>query len=147
MRFEQLNDFRKYLTGSVGWSAATTPHAMPNIIRWGFGHHVCLCKLSPLILGAAMLTGCVTAPVRGHADLLDFLKDGQTTKQEVLLKLTSSCGQYDHGKILTYRLGFAPGNHGYYLSENPTWDGVTYSLVLVFDEAGVLNSHSLVKVR
>jgi hypothetical protein len=147
MTFEKLNVLKKYLTELVGWSATTTPQAMPDMIRWCFGHHVCLYKVSLLVLGVTLLAGCATSSLKGHADLPDFLKDGQTTEQETLLKLTSSCGEYDHGKILTYRLGFAPGNHGYYLSENPTWEGAAYSLVLVFDEMGILKSHSLVRVR
>ncbi len=60
----------------------------------------------PLILLAALLQGCIT-PVHLPADphLLDFLKDGQTTKEVVVLKLGQPSAMLESGRILTYRLG------------------------------------------
>lgn len=104
---------------------------------------------------ALTLAGCATAPpLKGRADLLDFLVDGKTTREEVVLKLGQPSGKFECGNILTYRLGFEPENNGYFVVERetnptgwPTWTLARYSLVLVFDEAGVLRKHSLVEVN
>ena len=110
--------------------------------------------LVPLLL-ALTLAGCVTAPpLKGRADLLDFLADGKTTREEIVLKLGQPSGKFERENIVTYRLGFEPKIHGYYLVEReaqpdgwPTWLRAKYSLVLVFDDAGVLRKHSLVEVN
>ena len=111
------------------------------------------------ILGTTLLVltlvGCATAPpLKGRADLLDFLADGKTSREEVALKLGQPSGKFERENILTYRLGFEPKNKGYYVVEReaqpggwPTWVRAKYSLVLVFDDAGVLRKHSLVEVN
>ena len=112
--------------------------------------------LLPFALVLSLLTGCATTEsLRGRSDLLDFLADGRTTREEVLLKLGQPSAQFQHENILTYRLNIESKNHGYYVVGRgaPTefgwsaWSGVKYSLVLVLDEAGVLRRHSLVEVN
>ena len=104
---------------------------------------------------ALTLAGCATAPPpKGRADLLDFLTEGQSTREEVVLRLGHPSGKFERENILTYRLGFEPKNRGYYVVEReaaasgwPTWVNARYSLVLVFDETGVLRRQSLVEVK
>jgi hypothetical protein len=97
------------------------------------------------LLGA----GCAT-PNPFHADpqLLQFLADGQTTKEAVLLKLGQPSATLESERFLTYRLGYEKKD-GYFLIERAPvgWFGVKYNLVLVFDPQGVLRRHSLVEVR
>lgn len=109
------------------------------------------------------LAGCASTPPKGRADLLDFLADGKTTKEEAITALGQPSGRFDSERILTYRLGFEPRNQGYYLVEReagssawpagsqssgwPTWSRASFSLVLVFNEMAVLEKHSLVKVN
>lgn len=102
------------------------------------------------------LVGCATAlPLKGRADLLNFLADGKTTRADVITTLGQPSGRFENDKILTYRLGFESENNGYYLVERetdpsrgwPTWRLAKYSLVLCFDDAGVLRKHSLVEVN
>ena len=109
-----------------------------------------------IILPAALsLVGCATAPpVKGRPDLLNFLTDGRTRKAEVLTTLGQPSGRFESQKILTYRLEYEPKDKGYYVVEReptpsgwPMWTRTQYSLVLVFDDAGVLQKHSLVKVN
>jgi hypothetical protein len=108
-----------------------------------------------LVAGILLLAGCATTPpLKGRADLLDFLADGKTTREEAVLKLGQPSGMFERENIITYRLGFEPKNDGYYVVEReaqrdgwPTWTRARYSLVLVFDEAGVLRKHSLVEVN
>jgi hypothetical protein len=100
-------------------------------------------------------TSCVTSPnSKGEPELLNFLEDGKTTKQETLLKLGQPSGNFESETALTYRLGFNPNNQGYYIMDRkvnpsgwPVWYGVKFSLVLVFDETGVLRKHALVEVN
>jgi len=102
------------------------------------------------------LVGCATTQIKGHADLLEFLADGKTSKEEVLMKLGQPSGKFESEKILTYRLGFDSHSRGYYVVERapgmghePTWAAwmnTKYSLVLVFDNKDVLRKHSLVEV-
>jgi hypothetical protein len=92
--------------------------------------------------------------LKGRADLMSFLAVGVTTRQDVMLRLGPPSGRFENEKILTYRLGYEPKNQGYYVVERegglggwPTWLWAKFSLVLVFNEAGVLEKHSLVEVN
>jgi len=110
-----------------------------------------------LVLALALtLAGCATVPpsIKGSPDLLNFLSDGKTTRTEVITTLGQPSGTFEVQRILTYRLGYEPENHGYAVVEReaaasgwPTWTAAKFSLVLVFDDAGILQKHSLVKVN
>jgi hypothetical protein len=113
-------------------------------------------KILPVLALALTLAGCATAPppLKVSPDLLSFLSDGKTTRTEAIISLGQPSGRFEAENILTYRLGFDPRNSGYYVVERetttngwPTWKEAKFSLVLVFDDAGVLRKHSLVKVN
>lgn len=119
-------------------------------------------RLPTLPLGAlvALLmacTGCVSmpsSPSAGRLDLLSFLTDGSTAKSEVLLKLGQPSGTFSAEEILTYRVGFEPKGKGYWIVERETgtalwssWQGVRYSLVLVFDKRAILQRHAMIDLR
>jgi hypothetical protein len=98
---------------------------------------------------AGLLAGCVTTatpPADPH--LLDFLQDGQSTKEAVVLKLGQPSAVLESGRVLTYRLGQEKAR-GYFLREASTtnWFELKFSFVLVFDPSEVLARHSLVEVR
>ncbi len=107
------------------------------------------------ILGLLLL-GCATTPppLRGSPDLLKFVVDGKATREEALTALGQPSGVFESERILTYRLGFEPRNNGYFVVERetrntgwPVWKHASFSLVLVFDETGMLKRHSLVRVN
>jgi hypothetical protein len=102
------------------------------------------------VLWVSLAVGCVTTPIPGASlDLLKFLQIGQTTRQQVLLKLGQPSASFEQEKILTYRLGEDP-KQGYYLISPKAalpWQAVHYSLVLVFDANGLLERQSLVTVQ
>ena len=113
-------------------------------------------KLLLVLTLALALVGCATTPppLKGSPELLSFLADGKTTRTEAIMTLGQPSGRFESEKILTYRLGFEPRNSGYYVVERettangwPTWTAAKFSLVLVFDDAGILLKHSLVKVN
>ena len=84
---------------------------------------------------------------------LAFLHDGQTTKEDVLLKLGVPTAQFEGERILTYRLvADAQGMHVVGREhvkagqDSSSHEIAEYSLVLVF-EGNALGRHSLVPDR
>ena len=95
--------------------------------------------------GALQLAGCAGQP-QGHADLLDFLRDGSTTRVQVELRLGEPSAQFEASRVLAYRLAKDQG--GYLLMRRrEDWANVQYDLMLLFDADGVLQQHSLVEVH
>jgi hypothetical protein len=108
-------------------------NSIPNLIR------------TQLAIVCLLLAACASEPV-GHKDLLDFLNDGVTRREDVQLKLGVPSAQYEGSRILAYRLRKDAG--GYILVERrDDWYMVRYDLILVFDGDGVLRRHSIVEVR
>ena len=114
--------------------------------------------VSAFFLGSILwCTGCakklktVTPDVGKRPWLL--LVDGQTTKEEILARWGPAPREINGGQILCYRLGrkYKPKklNESYPFDPTKTfqWEGVKYSLVLVFDESGILKKHSVTRVR
>ena len=91
-----------------------------------------------------LLAGCEPHP-RGSKDLLGFLAEGTTTKQAVEQKI----GQpfvWGGGRLWTYHID--EDSDGFYLRlKPPELDGTRYSLVLEFDQNGVLRRHALVDIQ
>ena len=101
--------------------------------------------IAVLLFLGALLTGCATIP-QGRTDLLSFIEDGKTTREETYLKLGEPTGLYEEGKIMSYRLDKDEG--GYFLVEKSIgFRGVKTNLIMVFDEQGMLKKHSLVQVK
>jgi hypothetical protein len=97
------------------------------------------------------LSGCQTPPAIPGASpgLLNFVQDGRTTREEIMLKLGQPSASFEQERILTYRIGHDPAQ-GYYLvapNQLRQWQDVRHSLVLVFDGGGVLLKHTLVPVQ
>jgi hypothetical protein len=113
-------------------------------------------KLFLPLMFVITLAGCATQPLKGRADLLDFLADGKTTREEVITALGQPSGRFEKDRILTYRLGFQSETKSFYIVEREsspsirgwaTWMNANYSLVLIFDDTGILKKHSLDKVN
>ena len=108
-----------------------------------------------------LVAGCATTAVIPGAreDLLAFLRVGETTRQEVILKFGQPSASFEHETILTYRVGHE-ARQGYYIItpkvltgqqlgkvQATSWESVAYSLVLVFDGNGILQKQNLVPVQ
>ncbi len=94
-----------------------------------------------------LLYACATNAPVADPQLLDFIQDGTTTRDEILLNLGQPSAVFQDEAILTYRIG--EDKRGYFI-EVPSvsdWQFVRYSLVLVFDAKGTLQRHNLVSVR
>ena len=88
---------------------------------------------------------CAAPVSRGQKGLIDFIRDGATTRQEVLAHLGEPGATYERERVLTYRLGRDAGGD-YVLPNKSDWNGVCSNLVLAMDGNGVLRQHSLVQV-
>lgn|GEM_PF-2231848 len=89
------------------------------------------------------LGGCVTARKVDSSTMSKyegFIRDGTTTKQEVLDRLGPARSGYESGRILIYHV---------YLQDDGrltlNGKGTCHACVLVFDADNVLERHSLVK--
>jgi hypothetical protein len=98
--------------------------------------------------------GCATSPPRGLKGdplLLSFLNPGVTQRAEVLERLGEPATVFQSDAILTYRIAGDP-KQGFWVRGRAAqsevgWIGVNRSLVLVFDEHGLLQRQSLVVVQ
>jgi hypothetical protein len=102
---------------------------------------------TPLVLLPvfSLLASCAEPTPSGQMGLLDFIQDGKTTTQEIVLHLGDPGATYENERVLTYRLGHDKG--GYYVFQNKTdWNGVCSNLVLALDGNNRLRQHSLVQV-
>lgn len=96
-------------------------------------------------LAALQLAGCARPPA-ARKDLLEFLHDGSTTREQVELALGEPSARFEHSRVLAYRL--KKDQAGYVLlPRRDNWASVQYDLMLLFDASGVLQRHSLVEVR
>lgn len=102
-------------------------------------------RLFTALFLAVLLGACATTPL-GRSDLLGFIRDGQTTREETYLHLGEPTAFYEGGRIMSFRLGEDGGGY-FLLAKSPGFSGVRSSLILVFDESGVLKRHALVQVK
>ncbi|WP_374257724.1 hypothetical protein [Yokenella regensburgei] len=93
-----------------------------------------------------LLASCASAPI-GDKKLLNFLQNGVTTRQDVFLHLAEPNATFESGRILIYRLD--EDQAGYFIRKNDGSRGLTgkFSLVLAFDERGVLSRFNLVRIN
>ena len=107
-------------------------------------------KIAFLTVCAFIAAGCATPNIKPAdpqllftSGLLNFLQDGTTTREEVVLKLGVPSAQIEGDRILMYQLKTDKlGNWGLIAPQwnaaagMRTWSGGTGSLVLIFDENG-----------
>ena len=107
---------------------------------------------------AVVVTGLTTASFAGDPprQKLQFLVNGRTTRGMVFEAFGPPTSTYERGRIQTYRLA-GKEQDGFIVRDRPSehrlraphlsWGGTSHSLVLIFDTAGTLRRHSLVKVN
>jgi hypothetical protein len=94
---------------------------------------------------AVLLASCGTS-VEGRKDLLDFIVDGSTTKEDVYLRLGTPSRTLENERILAYRINH--NDSGYYVvASSSRLVDTPYSLILAFGDGGILHRHSLVEVQ
>lgn len=119
-----------------------------------------------LIVLGFVVTGCAATPKiqsisaeqASRSDLLSFLREGMTTREEVLLKLGTPSMRFEGERILTYQIRIAKNGAAHVFwprrseleLENSWlthWEPGIHSLVLVFGPHGVLEKYSLVEAK
>ena len=85
-----------------------------------------------------------------------FIQDGQTTREQVLLKLGIPSRQFEAGRILAWRVGTA-GQDLVTVSDYPgepdlrynSWPAGSrgYDLIVVFDGSDHVQTHNLIPAR
>jgi len=133
-----------------GQVALQTSPAVPGANR-AISTRESLCfgtALTASFLAGLLLCGCAsTGKSTDGPHLLSFLQDGRTSREEIISHLGSPNRTMQNERIVFYRLGHDSG--GYFVGDlsSQQWTGMRYSLVLIFDDTGVLKEHSMVKVR
>lgn len=102
-----------------------------------------------------MAVGCTyIKPEDKHAvhERFKFLRDAHTTRSEIHNRLGEPASLYENGRIITYILreyhdGQLRLDNWEHLGSPAVLRNPTYHLVLVFGADGVLERHSLVRVR
>ena len=105
-----------------------------------------------LLIVAILSAGCAATPMTPQQVVqgpMGFLKEGQTTREQILLRLGSPYAGFEKERILTYRLSEDGkpveeyrGMDSASAADDPTL--VAYHLVLVFTPGNVLERFSLV---
>ena len=99
------------------------------------------------LLIVVLVGACASTGPRPDRELLSFLATQETTRDEVIAELGPPSAAIDSDRILTYRIGGSEQRGLWIRGERENWYMTTFSLVLVFDEDGLLQRHSLVPVR
>ena len=99
------------------------------------------------VITVVVTVACATQENRGDTTLLEFMTIGQTTRTEVLLHLGKPSASFENEHILTYRIGCDSVDCYFVSVAAGSWYETNYSLVLVFDPGGVLETRSLVRVH
>ena len=97
---------------------------------------------APLI-SLSILTGCATPKAPSLADVeskhLGFLELGNTTREDILVRLGTPSSVFENERILTYRLRLGP--KGTFV--NSPFAHYPYGLTVVFDRDGRLSKYKL----
>lgn len=110
---------------------------------------------------ALLATGCATPHVQSadpqvlfRSELLGFIQDGVTTREEVVVKLGIPSAQFEGEKILIYQL-WADQTGKWHLASSQISSSYNFmlsqtgksSLVLVFGDDGILRRHNMVTAQ
>jgi hypothetical protein len=115
-------------------------------------------RLQALPIALLLPLGACTPKTLSQGELrsgpLNYLQEGQTTREDAILRLGVPSADFETGRILTYRIAqLADGSiavrprqmQAEAVPQNALL--ANYSLVLVFDDKGVLRKQSLVPVK
>jgi hypothetical protein len=83
----------------------------------------------------------------GRADLLDFLQDGRSSREDVYLKFGPPAREFEKGRIVSWRLGKDEAGYLLVSSAGAGWYGARYELVVVFAANDIVQRHSIVEIR
>jgi hypothetical protein len=94
---------------------------------------------------ACSATGLKPLDTNMEKTWLSFIKDGKTTKEEIIITYGSPMKTFTNENILIYSIQFIE-RQGFIKQERRSRVG-EYHFVFVFDEHNILKRHSFLKVR
>ena len=112
-----------------------------------------------IIIISLTLVGCATPEVTQlpavpmiEAEIADYTVNGITTREEVLLKFGTPSAHFENKRILTYQFRIDQNGQAVLFWPRKSeihpaftnWNKEVYSLVLVFDQNGILEKHQLI---
>ena len=109
--------------------------------------------IAVMLLGGIGCASHVTQE-QWQRNVLGFVQDGVTTREQVLMQLGAPTGRFEADRIFTYRIA-REGDDGLRILQRQSdgsgyaggnWQAADFSLVLVFQDE-ILTRHSLVPVR
>jgi hypothetical protein len=100
-----------------------------------------------LLVSPILVAACATPGPKGRADLLEFLNDGRTTRDETYLKLGPPAREFEQGRIVSWHLARDESGYIPIHAAARGWYGVRYELVVVFGADNVVQRHSMVEMR
>ena len=106
-----------------------------------------------LVVMILLAAGCAASTVAPQdqqfvSERLPFLRDGKTSRKEVLTRLGAPDYRHEGGRILAYKMWMCAVEVQQPLSEEIRCrDPGTYNLILVFGPNNLVERHSLVRVK
>ena len=94
-------------------------------------------------LACTLLISCASTADKSR---VTFLDRQAVNRQEVQSHLGEPSAAFEHGRVLTYRLSRSGKGYGADPRQSG-WEGVTYDLVVEFDEHDMVRKHTLVTIR
>ena len=111
-----------------------------------------MCDVAPVLcaLVAAACASTLTPLPAGQPDLLKFVEDGKTSRNDAVSTLGAAFASYEGERIMTWRL--TKDEIGYVVIGQCAQPGkprrvADYELVLAFSPQGLLQQHALVVLR
>jgi len=83
-----------------------------------------------LLTAPLLIVACATPPPKGRADLLDFLHDGRSTREDVYLKRGPRACEIETGRLVSWRLAKDEAGCLLVSSAAAGWLGARYELVV-----------------
>jgi len=126
------------------WTQRAIPAGWANRVTW-------FRPLVGFLLIGLIAEGCTcyqTQPAKatGGTYIFSFLEPGHTTRAELRSEWGPPSASLESGRIDFYRLA-GSASFPRFVDEIGPWENTHYSLVLVFNQSGILTNSSLVRVR
>jgi hypothetical protein len=106
-----------------------------------------------VIVTALLVAGCAASTVAPAdplvvSEVLPYIRDGKTSRNEVLRRLGDPDYRHEGGRIVAYKMWMCAGEEQVpFSSKTRCRDHGTYNLVLVFGPRNLVEQHSLVRVK
>lgn len=104
------------------------------------------------IMAASCSTPIVAVDENVIAEKFKFIRVGKTSREEILGRLGTLVHSYEGDRILTFSFQEDTNGRSHIVTRplgdsGPTWRRDIHTVVLIFDAEGILEKHSLIRIR